>query len=180
MKLNRKKSIVLLGLIPSFLTLIIVFKTSFNSPLVSSSFNKINTVNVLPQGWAFFTKSPRDVRVELIDGKTNKNISLKNFSLTNFFGLKRTSTRITTELGMLIKETPDSLWVKTNGISNDFEKGNYIIRKSHFKKPYLSEKIILINKERVPWAWSNFNERKIIPITYLKIKQIAKSNSKHH
>lgn len=169
---NIKFLTLLLGFLPSIFVLIMVFKMNFYSPLVTS--NKISTENILPQGWAFFTKSPKDVRVEVFDYKTGEEISMKNFSFSNVFGIKRTSTRISMEIATLIKETPDSLWVKSEGIGNRFNKGRFILKKSVFANPYLDGEIIILNRERVPWAWLNFEDKLQTSINYLKINHVSK------
>lgn len=74
---NIKFLIILLGFLPSIFVFFMVFKMNFYSPLVTNT--EISTQNILPQGWAFFTKSPKDVRVQVFDYKTGEEISMKNF-----------------------------------------------------------------------------------------------------
>jgi len=163
---------LLIAFIPSILTTTWVFITSFPSPLITNK--SISEINILPQGWAFFTKSPRDIRTEVFDYEKQKFISLKNFSLQNVFGIKRTSTRLSIEIASLIKEAPDSLWVESYRLhENTFLDGEFIKKKSAFLYPKLSGKIILINKERVPWAWSSFEEKIQKSVNYLKVHQYA-------
>ncbi|SOU86797.1 SdpA family antimicrobial peptide system protein [Tenacibaculum dicentrarchi] len=167
-----KKIILVIGILPSILIVMMVFKKSFNSSIVSNP--KIGEKIILPQGWAFFTKSPRDVRVELFDYENHKFISLKNFSIENIFGIRRTSTRISNEIATLVKETSDSIWVKSKEGETIFNNGEFLNKKSSFLYPRLKGKYVIINKERIPWAWSIFENKYNQSTNYLKVNQVAK------
>ena len=69
---------------------------------------------LLPQGWAFFTKSPRDPSVivyELADGKPESLSLTPHSSVHNFFGLDRASRAQGPEYALLLSTVPESHWV---------------------------------------------------------------------
>jgi antimicrobial peptide system SdpA family protein len=154
----------------SLLTFLFVFYRTFYSPVISSK-NNLVLNNILPQGWSFFTKSPRDIRVEVLDASTKQKILIKNSSLNYCFGLQRIPSRICIEVADLVKSIPDSLWNTSSG-EVDLSKGDFIQVKSHFSSPLIKSQIIVINEDRLPWAWAKFQSKINLPFEYVKIEPL--------
>ena len=88
----------------------------FEPPGAQSSVNVMNSF--LPQGWAFFTKSPRDegLRVYSVsDGSLGDHVQPANAEPGNAFGFDRGSRSQGTEMGMLNAAVPDETWVSCEG-----------------------------------------------------------------
>jgi len=149
------------------MALLIVFLTTINtfySPLFFSK--KLSEENMLPQGWGFFSKNPRDVVVSVYDYNTKANLLIPRSSYKYFFGLSRKQGKLAMEIGALAGEIADSLWVKD--FEANYELGEFVHKKSIFKNKLLCDTIVLANKERKPWAWHSYQNLKY-PEFFVKI-----------
>lgn len=153
-----------------FFIIYVVFLSNFNYPGKPIELNFIRFL--LPQGWSFFTKNPRDVEVVIYkESKSGIYVNqlFNNFSRTNNFGLSRLPTRISLEAGFLVTKIEDSLWYKSPFGQSYFEFGKYNRKKNIFNKPMLKGRIIVGNRERLPWSWAKHLGVVDFPIIYTKI-----------
>jgi len=127
---------------------------------------------VVPQGWGFFTRDPRELQT-LVYAKSDQEFVLVNKSGAEpeyLFGLSRRSRRINVELGQIFGLIPDSLWV-------DCPSKNLSTCESleahHYKNPYLNPickgEYLLVSQEPVPWAWSQSYYKINMPFKVCKI-----------
>lgn len=131
--------------------------------------------SVLPQGWAFFTRSPREAQVILysITDTGLELVSHRHSSHENFFGLSRRSTTILSELQYFKETIADNHYIDTEwnyqchiyGIIPD----NEVSVKNIFKNPLLCGRYLLVLQEQVPWAWLNSMENIKMPAKALSI-----------
>lgn len=148
----------------------IIFIFSLPSSVFNVSFvNRYNTGILMPEGWGFFTKNPREKSLLLYKIQHSDTIPIvyKNASFKNYLGLSKKNRRIYLESNILIsKVNKDLVWYtepqkqpklikieKTERIKF-IPKGNYII----------------IEKEMTPWVFAKYkknykNEYKIAYIT---------------
>ena len=93
MKVSKiSKSIFIIALITNAIIFFKLISIYFgNNPLNNSQLNYMNYVSVFPEGWAFFTKSPKEPRLYIFDcNKKNIEIlNLRNFSVDYYFGISR-------------------------------------------------------------------------------------------
>lgn len=78
--------------------------------------------NLLPQGWAFFTKDPRTKMYDIYKEEDDHHLIKINFKTSeaeNLFGLSRKSIKIKSEIAGIASAFPDSLW-KVTMDKNDF------------------------------------------------------------
>lgn len=130
-----------------------------------------------PQGWAFFTKDPREPQSQLFKLENNKWQRVEHYqsSMKNYLGMNKGSTRINYELisiYSLIKKTEysDSYSnIQIGWIENIPTKVIYI--KNSFDNPRLRGEYALVIQKIVPWAWSKNlnNEQMPCKIAHLKI-----------
>lgn len=116
---------------------------------------------VWPQGWGFFTKSPRtpaNVAYKIAgDGMPKNALIDPNATPSNLFGASRRARAQGPEIASLLHSIPESAWK---------ECGAYVVadcRVGEFKAapqvangspiPTLCGQIILTSEEPVPWAW---------------------------
>lgn len=128
--------------------------------------------SLMPQGWAFFTRNAREERIEIFQiGVDTLYIDprIRQGSLNNLFGVKRTARSLSVEVAYLISKTPnDSSWgssitdkeVLFQAVNNGSLKSVDVINKT--KNPLLTGKILVIRTETVPWAWAK-NYKKVSP-----------------
>ena len=149
------------------------------SPVLPSYKNKINFVSLVPEGWSFFTRNPREVETFIykeIDGKL-VNMNHQNFTAHNAFGFGRYTRIESLELALLLASTEDSLWVKNDIDIHEFYekkllKEQKIVNTSNSQ--YLTGTIILEQKEPIPWAWYQSGKEVIMPSKVIKLEVSGK------
>lgn len=122
----------------------------------TKSDNRIFMMKIIPEGWEFFTRSPREEMVDLykLNGDEWQHVDIKNNQAANFFGLSRKSRKIGMEISiMLSKIQHDSLWNEYKGMENIMfpETFNPIDNKEIATLP--TGKYALLKYEMVPWSW---------------------------
>ncbi|WP_428985883.1 SdpA family antimicrobial peptide system protein [Streptomyces pyxinicus] len=116
-------------------------------------------VNVAPQGWAFFTKSPRDVEVVPYGKRAGKWRSLSmtpHSSPRNFFGLDRASRAQGVEVAMVLSAAQKSDWHPCTQVRESclakFGPPTRTIRNDS-PEPSLCGTVGLLQERPTPWAW---------------------------
>jgi hypothetical protein len=110
-KFNFFKLSICLG----FLFLLVLGNT--NNVLTTKKVEFIN--KLFPQGWSFFTKSPRSSILQLYrlstmgDADYFEKVNSRNSSLENFLGLSRNSRRIDYESALFLKDNINAEWNDT-------------------------------------------------------------------
>lgn len=113
-----------------------------------------------PQGFGFYSKSPRDEQYIL---NYNKNIDLPNFQPKNIFGLKRKGRAQAIELGRLDAKIKDNQWYKVEHekeINKKVQeiKNVYKVKKDEKFKNIDSGTYIIIKKEPISWYFRDFKD----------------------
>lgn len=156
---------------------VIISSLPFN-PL---SFNKDRRAvigSLLPQGWRFFTKNPRDHNIYIYANDRNNqwqlHSNLPNAALANYFGLRRVSRKIGLEYGLLRDKLRDaSLWSKTSGhnhraiIFADTIPVRFVRNDSNV--PLLCGTFYFVEAEPLPWAWSKDYDPTLMPSQIIKV-----------
>ena len=127
---------------------------------------------IAPQGWGFFTRSPKDDNVDiyLLKNSAVKLVSYPNASYRNYFGGSRKSRTIGMEISVILGKLKTVPWdtVTVNTPVLDTTKVvHHIDSKWLF---YLSKgEYLLVKKPIVPWAWYG-NENNFIPYETIHIQ----------
>ena len=134
-----------------------------------SKTSKVNLANILPQGWAFFTRNPQEENVyiynyEKIKHNEIEQLILHTGSIFNLFGFNRKSRLQSQDLGYIVANLPDTAWTTIKGDFNS-NLGTILGVKvfqisTAFKYPYFQGYFLLQKKYPIPWAWyRNFDNR---------------------
>lgn len=142
----------------------------FFSFVVSNNDNPVRLENTVkqeiyklaPQGWAFFTKSPKEETIQLYEKRGNQIIHLNGTSsllLQDLLGVRRNKRKLNGELTEIAKRVHKKHWTTFNRIASlDSLKILLIsdtIRNNTYDTMLIAgEKIICVTKP-TPWAWSN-------------------------
>lgn len=137
--------------------------------------NKLFTFT--PQGWAFFTRNPREAQV-IIYTKNTKNhyeeIQQRHSSYKNLFGLKRNASKIMSEMQFIKAKINDTLYKNTkwNFQSNIYsnKKLEIITIDNQMKNPLLCGEYFIVYQKAVPWAWSSSIEKIKMPAKIIRLK----------
>lgn len=166
-------TVVLIG---SLVTVVFYNNIPFNP--VSYKFNAIKQAfSVLPQGWAFFTRSPRESQVivyQIREDTIFEQEVLRHSYPENGFGLNREQTFKMNELQFIIADLKPTQYTTTTWNYMQHKKGilpDTTFQVSHvFQHSALAGKeILLVFQEIVPWAWGH-NNNIMMPAKAVKLK----------
>lgn len=141
-----------------------ISSTTFNPLTMDYQKSKL-IFAIIPEGWGFFTRDAREPRT-LIYKKKDDELVLINDSGASpkyLFGLSRKTRRQNIELGQLVGQIPDSIWVACPSKRwKDCEPSYTHLVSDPFKHPVLEGEYIIIKQNPVPWAWSkSYNDIKM-------------------
>lgn len=119
---------------------------------------------IFPEGWSFFTRSPREEMADIYLIEKNKNIkklSSPCSAFGNLCGVSRKSRKIGMELSIIASKINDTLWLKQD---IPFENiGSLPITKisDDAENKYLTKGEYIIKAELpIPWAWTKSKSTK--------------------
>jgi antimicrobial peptide system SdpA family protein len=132
-----------------------------------------------PEGWAFFTRDPREERfkafVRTRDGVWSDALTSPHSRAANLFGLNRRSTAQGIEIGLLLTEIPEKAWQGCRGEISDclpaLAVSNSIQNVS--PQPTLCGDVGISAQKPVPWAWSRSRTKIIMPSRLLRLKVLC-------
>lgn len=137
----------------------------FNAQTPTHELSKL-IKKTIPQGWGFFTKSPREDIIELYkvnDNNSIEKLELRNTSYKNFFGASRENRKIAMEVSIISESLPDSLWSDNTDITQLVVPDNKTKVDSKNLKYLKSNEYVLVKRKIVPWAWMEIVKPNQIP-----------------
>jgi len=167
--LNKIIFFVWIGLALSLFFASLKNQVVFNS---NSKFQK-NIFTLMPQGWGFFTKNPRDKQLDVYkidNGKINR-VTIKNFSLETCFGLSRKARFVGYESAQVINSINNKYWNPDifGNLSKLKYKTVYKYKNSNLK--YLKKgSYVFVTYKIVPYKWAKSNQEKNKPIEYTLVE----------
>lgn len=139
-------------------------------------YKQINKYTI-QQGWAFFTRDPREPSFNLytFDSKNNivgDKIIKPNTHYSNLFGISRKSRRLGIEMSVIIPNIKKEQWKSVCCISSISLNNQNKVPISNPMIKYLGGNYIVIKEKRIPWVYfSNKNEFKYdIEYAFIQIK----------
>lgn len=146
-----------------------------DSPMRLSKKHHLYLASVLPEGWSFFTRSPREEEISAFgrDGGAWRLLNFRASSSRSWFGLRRTSRVQGVEFGGLAAQIPDSSWsAHSDPFSGGADltsiprlpAGNTAVRKT------MCGEVLLQKKPPVPWAWSRSGRPVAMPAKYVLLQ----------
>ena len=154
--------------IKAFFFLILIFWGVYYIYVISttvgySSFYKIATkskivlFHVAPQGWGFFTKSPKDEYLLLFKKRENDSLEpliQKNFTLNNIYGISRKQRFLSLEVSKLMSQTTNDQW--NNCTEENINK--CLVQKVDLNqlssRNLLEGDYLVLREKHIPWAWA--------------------------
>lgn len=146
-----------------------------NNPINLPLKGKLNLGYLTPQGWAFFTKNPRE---EMLYVYVRKNNTWKLATLPNtsfYFGAGRDMRTEGAELDHLLKKVYSKRWIDyTKHFDPD---GVEELKSVNVINDYLTPTIcgdILVRAEApIPWAWSNNEKTVNMPFRLVRLNIVC-------
>lgn len=130
--------------------------------------------SVVPQGWAFFTKDPRDDRFSVLressDGWETVPVG-PNGDPRYVFGLHRYPRVQSVELHLLAETVPAEAWVSCAGSwarCADALDASAPVRNA-VAAPSLCGRLTIVRSEPTPWAWAHSVDPEQMPSTAARL-----------
>jgi antimicrobial peptide system SdpA family protein len=131
---------------------------------------------LLPQGWKFFTRNPRE-DVQFIF-KRDENRSWKpvtygvNSLPSNAFGINRRNRAQGVEIGRLLQSVPKAFWVPAQGDPLESLEMSEILTtvRNETPHPTICGTIGIVLQPALPWAWFATGTKAQMPSKVLKIE----------
>lgn len=132
-------------------------------------FQKNESVQFFPQGYAFFTRNPREPHINIYEVFKDDSLVQINekasLSAQNLFGLSRKNRRLNIEFQEVISKI--LLW------ENSFEKAkqkSLTLKLDSKESNKICGKYLFVKEERIPWAW--IKNKKLSPKKKFKMLSI--------
>ncbi|MDA1477342.1 SdpA family antimicrobial peptide system protein [Bacillus changyiensis] len=173
--MKRSNSYIFTLFISSAVLFIIFFFSLLNA-LPQNVLNASNTKNVMlkifPQGWSFFSKSPRAEEFLILDTQGNLAVDWPNNSMKNLFGIDRHGRAQGIEAGVLAFQANKDLWKKCEGNINKCveESDNIVQMENPSPNPTLCGRYTIIRRKPVPWAWANITSPSDQPSSFVEVE----------
>lgn len=152
----------------AFLLVFIVFAGVYISFIASNRDNPVRLsyksnqeiYSVFPQGWAFFTRDPKEDVMILYDFQNKKEEAVNktaSLSTESLFGINREGRRISIELAAVVNKIPAKSWITNEErVSMEMLKAlplNDTIE-NVVPDPILKGTYVIYRAGRKPWAWA--------------------------
>ena len=134
----------------------IIVISSLKGTVTGSTFVYKKYINaVVPEGWGFFTKDPREDMTEIYvqENGQMKRIDFLNNDLRNWFGLSRKSRRVAMDVGIIYEQIKNETFhaslkeADENPVEIKFWERLYALQN------YSTGELYFVQKEYTPWAW---------------------------
>lgn len=141
------------------LSVFYIILISIPNNIISTNYNFFKNSKlsaILPQGWAFFTRNPREDQITIYSQKGENiiNVSLKTTNKSELFGIKRSNRFIQDKLGNIISEIDKKYWYNTQ---TDYDFRNIANALNHVSisvsYPSLCGTYIIEVKKIMPWSY---------------------------
>ncbi len=144
------------------------------NPLTPGFATKKIFKSVMPQGWGFFTRNPRENQLFLfrvVDNSLELVNNSENSLSHNLYGLRRIHSAIGIEFGVLLNRVKDSDWIECDSSIYSCVQNEVIpsvIIKNMNPEPILCGDFVVVEQEVVPWVWYNSSNINM-PLKFTKI-----------
>jgi len=144
----------------------------FNSiklPFETSEFRTL-----VPEGWAFFTRDPREESIFLFirrDGAWESASMGPNGSVANAFGLNRASRAQGVETALIVNRFSTSAFRECRGVAADCLETTKSAGslQNNSPDPSLCGDVGIVMRKPVPWAWWSSGQSVVMPARILRI-----------
>lgn len=128
-----------------------------------------------PEGWAFFTKNPREpvfVPYALDRSGIWRSVAVGSYDEPrHLFGASRTPRAQGVEMGLLASAVSGSAWQTCNALVEDCLRNaqEWLVAANPSPAATLCGKIAIVRQELLPWAWAAARGSTVMPSTFVRI-----------
>jgi antimicrobial peptide system SdpA family protein len=131
-----------------------------------------------PQGWAFFTRDPREEKQTVYAKATagwESVLLAPHGRLTNVFGLRRTSRAQGVEMALLIDGIPAEAWqpctLPVGECLAQLPTGRPVVNRS--PDPTMCGSVAVVLQKPLPWAWARSPRPTTMPARILALEVVC-------
>lgn len=131
---------------------------------------------VLPEGWAFFTRDPREPDVDVLawrDGAWTPALRRPLSSARNLFGLSRAGRAQSVELGILVDGLKGVELSSCRGAlercADDLPPATVTIANAQGARTICGDVLVVV-REPIPWAWAAVTPRVQMPAKVVRVE----------
>ena len=135
----------------------------------------INTTLFVPEGWAFFTRNPREPRFlvfgRALDGTWVRTVSPTDDPLATF-AFSRKARSLNVEAGLFSSHVKETYWQSCALLPSSCLSswsGGLLSIVNPTPRPALCGALALVQQDRVPWAWANRVDPNSMPSRIVRI-----------
>ena len=171
----------LVSLLGTWTVLIILLASASLSYNAMSELSNHRWYQILPQGWAFFTKDAREAQIQLFEQRGEKWVRVDHHHAhySHFFGVRRATTQKLIELAKLYQDIPPSAFVDCESNIQlervHCEPDTTITLKNPFDQAFMCGEYLMVCQEIIPWAWSQSMQEIDMPSKAIKIKLLCEN-----
>jgi antimicrobial peptide system SdpA family protein len=116
----------------------------------------------LPQGWAFFTRNPKEDKIYAFKKEGGKWVSLTHPNSTYFLGAGRDMRLQGFEIDVLLSQIDLKSLTECDSLEGcDFKSATVT---NYLKRPELCGELLIAFIEPVPWAWAYHGKNVKMPV----------------
>jgi len=160
-------------LIVSVFMVVLLFVGSLQNALPSNPMDEMKSLTLLkvfPQGWGFFSKSPREESIMILNSSYDLATVWPNNSFENLLGVKRFGRTQGIEMGLLYSQIPENMWTACESdLKNCVAPTEVITVNNTTPVPSFCGEYIIVKRQVVPWAWSKIMETDEMPLKFAKV-----------
>ncbi|HEX2204498.1 MAG TPA: SdpA family antimicrobial peptide system protein [Longimicrobium sp.] len=146
------------------------------NPLRLPYAHALRTTVWAPEGWAFFTKSPREPRPALyrLESGGWADVSLgPHAKPSNAFGMNRRARAQGVELGLVLEGVSPKRWSECTGEPRDCLSAASAAARVANRSPgrrTLCGTLGVVRQKPVPWAWARAEKPIVMPSTVIRLE----------
>lgn len=180
--IKQKKYIIVFSIcsLTSFIFIFGVFLYSIEVNPIKLNVNLNNKIfTFVPQGWAFFTRNPREAQIILYKVSNNRLdlIPQRHSSIENLYGLNRNASKLMAELQFIKAKLNLNLYKNTvwNYQENKFSEipREAVMIKNQMEYQLLCGEYIVVFQKTIPWAWSKSMKKLKMPSKIIRLKIVC-------
>ncbi|MFF2908245.1 SdpA family antimicrobial peptide system protein [Paenibacillus sp. NPDC057934] len=128
-------------------------------------------LKIFPQGWSFFSKSPRDEEFLILDTNYQSAVNWPNNSARNLFGINRNGRAQGIEAGVLAYQVKKKWSTCEENLNKCIKKTEDVVKVNNpSPNPTLCGRYIIVRREPVPWAWANIVSSSDQPSSFVEVE----------
>jgi antimicrobial peptide system SdpA family protein len=154
---------------------VLVLRSLTDSPIRLSHKRLGQVIALSPQGWAFFTRNPREVLPQIYRQEQGRWIRAirTNAEPTYLFGLNRIQRAHYAEMEALATQVPKGAWRATRTRFSEVASlpdAPMVRVVNRVQKPFLCGRYVIQKRNGVPWAWSGSWHKVSMPTQTAKVE----------